>query len=94
MSDRKIGFSDIREWQSLTNGAGRTLGDVGANFDIELKNNSLPDVTQLTEIINSLNAVTQRYQDVGRRDAQKMRTACERMQQRDAEIGAAWGSGR
>jgi len=21
-------------------------------------------------------------------------TACERMQQRDAEIGAAWGSGR
>ena len=94
MSSRRIGYSDIREWQSLTNGAKRALDDANTSYDIELKNTTLPDVTQLTEIISSLNVVAQRYQDVGSRDAQKMRIACERMQQRDAEIAAGWGSGR
>ena len=91
---RSIGFSDIREWQSLTNGARNVLGYACTDFDIELQNTTLSDVTQLTELVNLLNVATQKYQDVGRRDTQKMRIACERMQERDAEIGAAWGSGR
>jgi len=93
MSDR-IGFTDIREWQGLTNGTRSALGRMNADVNIELQRTTLPDMTQLTEIINLLNATTQKYREVARRDATKMRIACERMREMDEEISAAWGSGR
>ena len=91
---RRIGFTDIREWQSLTNGARRTLGSIDANFSIDFFMTTVSDIMQLTEMVEELNATARRYREVARDDVDRMRIACERMQEADREIRAAWGSGR
>ena len=90
----EIGFTDIREWQSLTNGTRSTIGRIDANFSIEFQSTTVPDITQITELVEQLNATASRYREIARRDVEKMKTACERMQEREREIRAAWGSGR
>ena len=94
MSDGRIGYRDLRAWQNLTNSARSTLGSIDANFEVEFSVTTLSEITQITELIEELNAALRRYRDVAREDVDKMRIACERMEQRDREIRDAWGSGR
>ena len=93
MSDR-IGFTDIRDWRSLTSSTKRTIGSIDADFSVEFSVTTLQEITQLTEIIEELNAAVKRYCEVAIRDVEKMNTACERIEQRDREFRDAWGTMR
>jgi len=89
-----IGISDIRDWDRLTTETRRTIGRIDANFSIEFQSTTVSDITQITELVEQLNATASRYREIARRDVEKMKIACERMQEREREIRAAWGSGR
>ena len=93
MSER-IGVTDIREWRRLTNKTIRTLDSIEADFSVEFSDTTLSEITQLTEIVEQLNATVKRYRDVAKRDVEKMNTACERIEQRDREIRNSWGTMR
>ena len=91
---RPIGVTDIREWRSLTSSAKRTLGSIDASLSVEFSATTVPGITQFTELVEQLNAVTKRYRDIAREDVEKMNTACERMVERDREMRDAWGTMR
>ena len=89
MTDR-IGITDIREWRDLTSSTKRTLDSINTDFSVNFSATTIPDITQLTGIIEQLNTTAKRYRDIAKRDIEKMNTACERIEERDREFQAAW----
>ena len=87
---RPIGVTDVREWRSLTSRAKSKLGSIDANLSVEFSATTIPDIIQLTEFIEQLNATAKRYRDIAREDVDKMNTACERIEERDRQMRDAW----